>query len=139
MGDLRELFCAVFYLKLFYTGHLLAVVVVIAGLQFLPFTAQFGDAVAVDIVAVVGITTKSEAIAFDLSGAGLLLGFVFRIGGSQDIVRGVMHKVFGVGAVYLGKAVEGVVVVATGAPQAVLNLGDLASFVVLVAALQDGV
>ncbi|WP_407070186.1 hypothetical protein [Microbulbifer echini] len=50
-----------------------------------------------------------------------------------------MHKVFRVGAVYLGEAIEGVVVVAAGAAQAVLNLGDLAGFVVLVAALKDGV
>ncbi|GAB2899096.1 hypothetical protein GCM10027180_31280 [Microbulbifer echini] len=58
VDDLLELFCAVFYLKLFYTGQLLAVVVVVAGLQFLSFTAELGDAVAMNVVAVVRITAE---------------------------------------------------------------------------------
>ncbi|AMX03139.1 hypothetical protein [Microbulbifer thermotolerans] len=49
--------------ELFDAGQLLAAVVVVAGLQLLVFASEGGDAVAVGVVAVVGVAAEGEAVA----------------------------------------------------------------------------
>ena len=107
-------------------------VVAVFGNEFLAGATAFADQVAVGIVVVVAITLHQQTVAFDVG--EVRCAFVVL---TQQVTRRVVSEAFRCGAAHADESVERVVVVAALAFAAVIDTGEVAVGIVVVASLEQ--
>ena len=107
-------------------------VVAVFGDELLAGAATFADQVAVGVVVVVAVALHEQAITFDVGevGCGQLIL-------AEQVTCRVVSEALWDGAAYAEQAIQWIVVIAAVAFAAVVNAGEVAVGIVVVAALEQ--